>query len=434
MTISEIVAKIRSALYARDVRGAIADGIEQINNIAENAIKNADNVKQYAEQTRTYIEEITKKHVEIIEELPQTGDSESLYLSKKSPNSLGAEGDLRLKDMQDEFKYYSYWFQDGVYKLRGIVDLTGFVPEADDIVPGMVRKITGSAVYEPWKTGKVSEVASAYDIKHAIENGYWSDVEMSDDSTNMVQNKIIKQYVDEKIENKAKRYILEDSNEPTGRLEDYPGAEPGDICINKDYKVWICLYAEAGGIVWSELVTALGSYLWDSFYGKVQVDNKLKEKVDKADWKLIRTINIEEEIGAVEITKDEEENAFGYDDILITASNIKGTTGGNWWTSVKTTANLGSTGVIQVGNANSLSTSTSKGFLTKLKRMFGLNQYEFESSYKNTGGYVSTINRGIMSTSFELKEDSKISYIRIFFSSSNIINEGTICVYGRNRR
>lgn len=66
--------------------------------------------------------------------------------------------------------------------------------------------------------------------------------------------------------------------------------------------------------------------------------------------------------------------------------------------------------------------------------MFGVNQYEFESSYKNAGGYVSTINKGVVSTSFELNDNSKINYIRMFFSGSSVINTGIIHVYGRKRR
>lgn len=165
-----------------------------------------------------------------------------------------------------------------------------------------------------------------------------------------------------------------------------------------------------------------------------KIQQELDKKADKADWRLIRNITVEEDLGAIEITKDEEGNTFYYDDIMITASNVKGTTGANWWTSVKTTANAGATGVIQVGNANPLSISTSKVFLTKLSRMFGVNQYEFESSYKNAGGYVSTINKGVVSTSFELNDNSKINYIRIFFSGSSVINTGIIHVYGRKRR
>lgn len=373
------------------------------------------------------------KALKLVETLPPNGVKDTLYLTKAAPNTLGIPAEALLEDMKEGFRYYSYHFQNG-YKYLGIYDLTGLIPEAGDITSGLVKRISGSQVYEPWKYGKYSEVASAYDIKHAIENGYWSDMEMSEDSANIVQNRVIKQYIDAKNKSKAKRYTLEGSTEPTSRLDDYPDAEPGDICVNANYKVWICLYAEAGGIVWSEIPTTLGSYLWETFYSKVQIDNKLKEKADKSDWELIRNITVEEELGAIEITKDENDDTFAYDDIIVIANNIKGTNGANWWLSVKTTANSSNAGLIQVGNANAVSSSTARNFTSKMERMFGINRYEYDSSYKNTGAYVSTINKGTTSTTFEITDSTKINYIRIHFSSTSTINAGTVMVYGRKRR
>lgn len=165
-----------------------------------------------------------------------------------------------------------------------------------------------------------------------------------------------------------------------------------------------------------------------------KIDNKLKEKADKADWELIRNITVEEELGAIEITKDENDDTFAYDDIMVIANNIKGTNGANWWLSVKTTANSSNAGLIQVGNANAVSSSTARNFTSKLERMFGINRYEYDSSYKSTGAYVSTINKGTTSTTFKITDSTKINYIRIHFSSTSTINAGSVMVYGRKRR
>lgn len=250
----------------------------------------------------------------------------------------------------------------------------------------------------------------------------------------VVDEKASKQYVDAKNENKAKRYTLEGSNEPTTNANEYLGVELGDICVNESYRAWICQYHYENIVVWSELLTPASSYLANNFYFKGQIDNILKEKTAKADWELIRNIEITEELGAIEITKDDADNAFEYDDIMVIANSVKGSNSGNWFVSIKTTANPTNSGLIQVGNANPLSSTTAKLIHTKIKRMFGVNRYEYESNYKNAGAYVSTINKGTVSTAFELNETTKINYIRIHFSTNNTINAGTILVYGRKRR
>lgn len=164
------------------------------------------------------------------------------------------------------------------------------------------------------------------------------------------------------------------------------------------------------------------------------IQPSIDKKVDKANWKLIRDITVEEELGAIEITKDEAGNAYEYDDIMVISSNVKGSNGANWWVSVRTTANTSSSGLVQVGNANSISSSTARIIQTKIERMFGLNRYEYESSYKNAGTYVSTVNKGTISTDFGLADNTKINYVRIHFSSNNSITDGKIIVYGRKRR
>lgn len=143
---------------------------------------------------------------------------------------------------------------------------------------GVMRFAEGSET----SLGIEDAAATPYELKYILaETGSWADEQMSDESKGIVQNKVIKQYVDNICKSKATVFELENGDEPTSRLDDYPGAKPGDLCINKNYKAWICLYAEAGVIMWIELLTSLGSYLWDRFYNKVQIDNKLESKADK---------------------------------------------------------------------------------------------------------------------------------------------------------
>lgn len=184
--------------------------------------------------------------------------------------------------------------------------------------------------------------------------------------------------------------------------------------------------------VWSSDYT--NSFIGNYCYSKNESDNQFKEKENKSNWELIREVEVTEEIGAIEITKDEEGNVFEYDDIMVIANGIKGTNGANWWVSVKTTANTSSSGLVQAGNANAMSSSTARIIQTKIERMFGLNRYEYESSHKNTGTYVSTVNKGTLTTNFNLEESTKINYVRIHFSTNNVIRAGTVLAYGRKRR
>lgn len=60
-TISQIVAQIRTAIFGKDVRENIAQGIEQINQIAESAESAVSNKVNYSDiatvtETKTYLE------------------------------------------------------------------------------------------------------------------------------------------------------------------------------------------------------------------------------------------------------------------------------------------------------------------------------------------------------------------------------------------
>ena len=58
-------------------------------------------------------------------------------------------------------------------------------------------KLAASSEVGTWKNCKNNEIGSVYHIGYAIENGAWSDEEMSDTSKNIVQNKVVKKYVDD---------------------------------------------------------------------------------------------------------------------------------------------------------------------------------------------------------------------------------------------
>lgn len=281
---------------------------------------------------------------------------------------------------------------------------------------------------EPGETGPQGIPGADGKDGHTPEKGV--DYFTEDEKAQMVQD-VVDRIV---LSDKVKKFKLKNNNEPTTNASEYPGVELGDICVNESYRAWICQYLYENTVVWSELITPTSPYLAGNYYTKNLIDNMLKEKANKNEWELIRNIEITEELGAIEITKDEEGNVFEYDDIMVIANGIKGTNGANWWVSVKTTANTSSSGLVQAGNANAMSSSTARMIQTKIERMFGLNRYEYESSHKNTGTYVSTVNKGTLTTNFNLEESTKINYVRIHFSTNNVISAGTVLVYGRKRR
>lgn len=281
---------------------------------------------------------------------------------------------------------------------------------------------------EPGETGPQGIPGADGKDGHTPEKGV--DYFTEDEKAQMVQD-VVDRIV---LSDKVKKFKLKNNNEPTTNASEYPGVELGDICVNESYRAWICQYLYENTVVWSELITPTSPYLAGNYYTKNLIDNMLKEKEAKADWELIRNIEITEELGAIEITKDDADNAFAYDDIMIIANSVKGTNGANWWVSVRTTANTSSSGLVQAGNANAMSSSTARMIQTKIERMFGLNRYEYESSHKNTGTYVSTVNKGTLTTNFNLEESTKINYVRIHFSTNNVISAGTVLVYGRKRR
>ena len=296
---------------------------------------------------------------------------------------------------------------------------------------GVIRLAGGVETAE----GVQNLAATPYELKYLLtEMGLWSDEQMSDESKGIVQNRVIKKYIDEKVDD-----CVPMSMTLAGISLD------GDISADKLLTaLGRNATSSAGQYFWILLKNCASTYeVYSLLYltkDNENTKNLIKEMISigkyskKADWELIRNIEITEELGAIEITKDDADNAFTYDDIMVIANGIKGTNGANWWVSVKTTANTSSSGLVQAGNANAMSSSTARMIQTKIERMFGLNRYEYESSHKNTGTYVSTVNKGTLTTNFNLEESTKINYVRIHFSTNNVISAGTVLVYGRKRR
>lgn len=312
-------------------------------------------------------------------------------------------------------------------------------PESDDGVPPENQQTFKQQIQEIMDSTKQIAQSIRDDADSGVfkgEDGH-TPVKGVDYFTDTEKAEIVQDVTDGiDLSDKPTKYTLKGNNEPTTNASEYPDVKLGDFCVNEVYRAWICEYLHEGSntVVWSEIITPTSPFLSNYYYTKSLIDNMLKEKENKSDWQLIRKIEITEELGAVEITKDKEENSFKYDDIMVIANNVKGSNSGNWWVSVKTTANPANSGLIQVGNANPLSSTTAKVIHTKIKRMFGVNRYEYDSSYKNITAYASTTNKGTYAPPFELSEETKINYIRIHFSTNNTVNSGTIVVYGRKRR
>lgn len=303
-----------------------------------------------------------------------------------------------------------------------------YLQQATNQEYGITRLAGGVETVE----GEHNLAATPHELKYILtETGSWADEQMSDESKGIVQNKVIKQYVDAKNENKAKRYTLEGSNEPTSRLEDYPGAEPGDICINKNYKVWICLYAEAGGIVWSELPTALGSYLWNSFYSKVQIDNKLKTKADKEDWELFNTYEANGETGGFELTTV---SGIEAKEIMIIGRGLTFSGGANMNLGFRTSANPYSSGHRQLVFANGLTADNTYQIQGVIKRI-GTDEIlvSLELWREQSVSLVNVAQRQFIFKDTELFAGKNIVYVSNTVSSGNKINTGTIEIYTRGR-
>lgn len=110
---------------------------------------------------------------------------------------------------------------------------------------------------------------------------------------------------------KAKIFALEGSATPTTKTSDYPEVKIGDLCVNRSYRAWICLYKYENTVIWSEILTNTSAYMQNNYYLKTTVDelleakqnkltagenvnidsnNKIAAVVPERSWKKIRTI------------------------------------------------------------------------------------------------------------------------------------------------
>lgn len=183
------------------------------------------------------------------------------------------------------------------------------------------------------------------------------------------------------------------------------------------------LVQEVGGKLLELATTDKESY--------VAAINELNAKTKMGDWELITEIDVTEEIGTIEVTTNSEGNPFAFDDIYVVATNVVGA--GNWILNFKTTTSSSNSNILGFMNANAV-TSTARHFFSKIERCLGISVYEYDSSYKNATGYTNTINKGTVFPKYECNDETKINWVRIFFSSTNTITSGKIRIYGRNRR
>ena len=247
----------------------------------------------------------------------------------------------------------------------------------------------------------------------------------------VVDEKASKQYVDAKNENKAKRYTLEGSNEPTTNANEYLGVELGDICVNESYRAWICQYLYGNTVVWSELITPTSPYLAGNYYTKNLIDNMLKEKTDKNEWQLFNTYEANGETGGFEYTsasgiKTKEIRVVGYGLTFSAASNIN--------LGFRTSKNPYSSGHKQLVFGNGVvkdATYQLEGLIKRIGEDKILVSMELwaERSVATTN----VLKRQHIFTDREIIEGKNIVYLCSTVSSGNKINSGIIETYTRGR-
>lgn len=348
------------------------------------------------------------------------------------------------------------------------------------------KSVTAPTNYHPNKDGHTA-IANMIQAKveslirssnntatHSIDTNA-VDTAMSDVSRNPVENRVIKAYVDDKDANRCYHAVLNNDVISTA-LNDYPGVKYGDIAFaitNNNVRFWVQETEPDTIVYWKEAeynnnhvyreTTAPPTTVTfnDGLYhaGKIgdiwivgtkvyMLTNIAQVELSKTltwslltaiddDWKLIKTVNIaelSENPSAILITEDANGNAFGYDDIQVIAENVLGTNSANFITQVRTTANNTTTGNYNIVMANAVSSSTAKNMYVELKRKLGTDRWHANASYGNTTGYTTTKNDRIIKAPSSPAATDKICYINIYFSGTNVLNAGTIEVYGRNRR
>lgn len=211
---------------------------------------------------------------------------------------------------------------------------------------------------------------------------------------------------------------------------DYPSVQFGDIATNyngQTIDVWAQAVApDENTVYW----TNVGSY-----YSKSEIDTALGNKQDKIqDFRLIKTITITEDVGFLVINKDEDNNSFEVDEVLIIAKDITGTQNGNFIAQARRkNYHYSSTYKRLITMGNKLQTSA-RTFIVKSEKVrkdldITVGSYTLNSG-ERTANQAYTDWSDISDTGV-LNE--KIDEITILNSGTNVMTAGTIKLYGRTK-
>ena len=200
-----------------------------------------------------------------------------------------------------------------------------------------------------------------------------------------------------------------------------PGENGKDYVLTKTDKVEIAKLTIDDTTVYDE----------DKTWSSKKLTDKFNTTISTKAWKLIREIEVTEELGAIEITTDKDGNVFEVEDIYVEMINVLGTNGGNLGIQLYPSELRPATYVGGVLIANPISSTTKRHFFVKFLRFKGLKKYWIEAFGKNATGYGNTYAHNQASNSVAITDDYKVRNVRIHFSNLNKITAGTIKVYGR---
>lgn len=158
----------------------------------------------------------------------------------------------------------------------------------------------------------------------------------------------------------------------------------------------------------------------------------LSAKQDKLkDFELLKTIEITEEVSSITITQDEDGNTLTLDDFLIIAENVTGTQNSNFIVQARKKNHHTSTTWKRILLCANRITTSAKTFMAQVEKLSD-NLSVTVGSFTN-GSERLALQQYQDWTSQNIVAGEKIDEINIYFSSTNVINAGTIKLYGRSR-
>lgn len=278
--------------------------------------------------------------------------------------------------------------------------------------------------------GEENLAATPSELKYILaETGSWADEQMSDESKGIVQNKVIKQYVDNICKSKATVFCLKGNNEPTTNANEYPDVELGDFCVNEGYRAWICeyLHKDSNTVVWSEILTPTSPYLSSYYYTKSLIDNKLEAKADKNEWELFNTYEADGKTGGFEHTQA---SGIKAKEIMVIGRGLTFSAGANINLGFRTSENPYSTGHQQLVFGNAVGTGVTYQFQGTIQRV-GTNEIlvTIELWAEKSVATSNVLKRQHLFKNAELFENKNIVHLSTTLSSGTSINTGTIETY-----